>query len=344
MFFFTNDYCRGCFPEILKRLEETNGRYVSGYGLDPITKHAESMILEACGLPGGNVYFMVGGTQCNEVMISYFLKSWEGAVACDTGHINVHETGAIETLGHKVLTVPGHNGKMDVAELDACLQKALADPAPLHVLIPGLIYISYPTEYGTLYSKEELTALYQVARKYKIPLYIDGARLAYGLASRESDLTLQDLAHLCDIFYVGGTKTGALFGEAAVFPHGMPPHFPAFAKQHGAMLAKGWLLGLQFETLFTGGLMMKGAQKADRLAEKLQKGLVEKGYTRFTASPTNQQFFVMTDKELAGILKIAEADLWDTAGPDRNIVRLATCWATTEEEIDDFLKEAPSLR
>ena len=240
MLSFTCDYNEGAHPAILERLFATNLEQEPGYGNDRFTVSAKERIRKALNRPEADVFFLTGGTQTNATVISAILKGYEGAVAAETGHIAVHEAGAVEFTGHKVLTLPQHQGKMQADELEAFLQGFYAEPAYDHMVFPGLVYISFPTEYGTLYSKAELEALHAVCKRYSLPLYVDGARLGYGLMSPACDLSFQDLAGLCDVFTIGGTKVGALCGEAVVFPHGgAPAHFFTTIKQHGALLAKG---------------------------------------------------------------------------------------------------------
>lgn len=278
MLHFDTDYMEGAHPEVMRRLMETNLEQTSGYGSDDYTCHARELIRQACGQPEAGVYFLVGGTQTNATVIDGLLARHEGVLGAETAHINVHEAGAIEASGHKVLTLPQHEGKLCAEEVEAYIADFYRDATYEHMVAPGMVYISHPTEYGTLYSLSELEALSRVCRKANIPLYMDGARLGYGLAAPGTDVTLQDIARLCDVFYIGGTKVGALFGEAVVAPHAERlPHFFPLIKQHGALLAKGRLLGIQFETLFTDGLYLEMGKHAVRLAQKLKQGLSKKG-------------------------------------------------------------------
>lgn len=334
MLFFVNDYGEGAHEAVLAHLAETNREHLTGYGSDPYTARAKEKILAAAGCPDGDVYFLSGGTQTNETVISAYLRTWEGAVACETGHIAVHEAGAIEHSGHKVLTVPAHDGKMDAAELDAYLAAFFADGNHEHMVFPGLIYLSYPTEYGTLYTKDELAALSAIAHKYHLPLYLDGARLGYGLASPACDLTLPDIAALADVFYIGGTKVGALCGEAVVFPHGAPAHFLTHVKQHGALMAKGRLLGVQFDALFTDGLYFSISRHAIDMAMKLKQVFLDKGYPLYIDSPTNQQFVILTQAEAEEIAQYAQFEVWEPCGGGRMVVRFAVSWATEAADID----------
>ena len=257
MLFFENDYGEGAHSAILKRLSETNFEKLSGYGSDTYTQSAKEKIRNACAAPDADVFFLMGGTQTNAIVISTLLKRYEGVVCAQTGHINSHEAGAIEYTGHKVLALPQHNGKIAADELRQYLTGFYADENHEHMVFPGMVYISHPTEYGTLYTKSELEALSAICRDYEIPLYMDGARLGYGLVCPDTDVTLPDIARLTDVFYIGGTKVGALCGEAVVFPKKAPAHFMTMIKQQGALLAKGRLLGIQFDTLFTDELYKK---------------------------------------------------------------------------------------
>ncbi len=262
MLYFENDYCEGAHPAILQKLTETNFEKVSGYGTDPYCASAREKIRAACACPEADVQFISGGTQSNAIVIASMLQRWQGVVAAATGHVAGHEAGAIEYTGHKVITLPQHNGKLDAAELRALVATFYADDNHDHMVFPGMVYISHPTEYGTLYTKAELEALHAVCQEYKMPLFLDGARLGYGLAAEGTDVTLADLARLTDVFYIGGTKVGALCGEAVVFPHGAPAHFMTMVKQQGALLAKGRLLGIQFDVLFTDGLYFSISKNA----------------------------------------------------------------------------------
>lgn len=341
MLFFVNDYGEGAHEAVLRRLAETNRESLSGYGADPYTQRAKEKILAAAGCPDGDVFFISGGTQTNETVISAYLRSYEGAIACATGHIAVHEAGAIEHSGHKVLALPAHEGKLDAAELEAYLAAYYADPNHEAMVFPGMVYISYPTEYGTLYTKDELRALSDAAHRYGLPLYIDGARLGYGLASPACDVTLPELAQLADVFYIGGTKVGALCGEAVVFPHGAPAHFFTHVKQHGALLAKGRLLGVQFDALFTDDLYFSISRHAVAMAMKLKQLFLDRGYPLYIDSPTNQQFVILTKEEAEEIGKHARYEYWEPHGDDQ-VVRFATSWATEEAAVDALAAILPT--
>ena len=336
MILFRCDYAEGAHPEILRRLAETNFEQLDGYGNDPYTESAKRKILEACGCPGGEVYLLVGGTQTNSTVIAAMLRDYEGAVAVETGHIGVHEAGAVEYTGHKVLTLPQHLGKMDAGELEAYLSAADADPNRDHMVWPGLVYVSQSTEYGTIYTRSELTSLREIAHAHGLPLFVDGARLGYALASPECDFSLADLKDLCDVFYIGGTKVGALCGEAVVFPAGAPKHFFTTVKQHGALLAKGRLLGVQFDTLFTDSLYGRIAANAIDRAKELVAVLKDKGIPFFLESPTNQQFVILENSYMERLGREVGFDVWQPYDESHTVVRFATSWATTHEQIEEL--------
>lgn len=331
-----SDYIAGAHPKVLERLLETNMEPLSGYGSDPYTESAKEKIKEACGCPEAEIYFLVGGTQTNAVVISALLKSYEGVIAADTGHISTHEAGAIEHTGHKVLTVCAKtDGKIRADELSAYLESFYADANHEHMVFPGMVYISHPTEYGTLYSKAELEEISRVCKTYNLPLYLDGARLGYGLMSRETDVTMADIARLCDVFYIGGTKVGALCGEAVVFTkNNAPKQMMTIIKQHGALLAKGRLLGVQFDTLFTDNLYFDISKYAIDMAEKLKALLREKGYTFYLESLTNQQFVVLEDEKYEALKEKVAVSFWEKPDEAHTVVRLATSWSTREEDIE----------
>ena len=333
MILFRCDYAEGAHPEILRRLAETNFEQLDGYGSDPYTESAKRKILAACGCPGGEAFLLVGGTQTNSTVIAALLRDYEGAVAVDTGHIGVHEAGAVEYTGHKVLTIPQHYGKMDAVELEAYLSAVEADPNRDHMVWPGLVYVSQSTEYGTIYTRSELARLREIANRHGLPLFVDGARLGYALASPACDFALPDLKDLCDVFYIGGTKVGALCGEAVVFPAGAPKHFFTTVKQHGALLAKGRLLGIQFDTLFTDNLYGRIASNAIERARELIAVLKEKGIPFFLQSPTNQQFVILENSYMERIGREVGFDVWQPYDETHTVVRFATSWATTPEQI-----------
>lgn len=334
MISFESDYIEGAHEKILQRLVETNLEQVSGYGSDCYCDSAKEKIRKACESPKADISFLVGGTQTNATIIAALLKNYEGVVSAGTGHVNCHEAGAIEYTGHKVLAIPQHEGKMQADELEDYLKSFYRDDSFEHMVFPGMVYISHPTEYGTLYTKKELEEISKVCREYAIPLFLDGARLGYGLMSRDTDVTLPDIARYCDVFYIGGTKVGALCGEAVVFPKGdAPKHFLTTIKQHGALLAKGRLLGIQFDTLFTDDLYFQISRHAIDMAELLKQGFKEKGYKFHLDSPTNQQFIVLEDTEMEELQKKISFSWWEKKDETHTVVRFATSWATTEENI-----------
>lgn len=339
MVHFDSDYMRGAHPEVLRRLVETNMEQTTGYGSDAYTRQAERLILDACGLADGKVHFLMGGTQTNATVIDALLSRHEGVVAAATGHINVHEAGAVEAWGHKVLTLPQHDGKLRADELDQFISDFYRDDTFEHMVAPGMVYITHPTELGTLYTLAELEALSAVCRRHGVPLYLDGARLGYGLSAEGTDVTLRDVARLCDVFYIGGTKVGALFGEAVVT--GNPrllPHFLSLVKQHGALLAKGRLLGVQFATLFTDDLYLRLAHNAIERAMQLKSLLLAHGFRPFIDSPTNQQFFVLPNEVIDRLFQFATFELWGPRGETETPVRFVTDWGTTAEDVEELAR------
>ena len=292
-------------------------------------------IREACKAPDAEIFFLVGGTQTNATVIDAMLKSYQGVIAASTGHISVHEAGAIDFGGHKVLTLPHHNGKISASQIKALLEQYQNDANHDHMVMPGMVYLSHPTEYGTLYSREELIEISSLCHSHQIPLYLDGARLAYALACPQNDLTLADLAALCDVFYIGGTKCGALFGEAVVIPKaGTIPHFFTIIKQHGALLAKGRLLGLQFDTLFTDHLYEKIGLPAIQAADRIRQILSQNGYAICFDSPTNQVFCVIENAAMERLAKQVEFGFWEAYDDTHTIIRFATSWATRPEDAE----------
>ena len=335
MLYFENDYSEGAHPKILERFIETNMIRQPGYGTDDFCTSAKDKIKAACECPEAQIWLLSGGTQTNQVVISSLLASYQGVVAAETGHIAAHEAGAIEYSGHKVLPISQHEGKISAAELKSYVEGFYADENYEHMVAPGMVYISHPTEYGTLYTKAELTAISEVCRSYDMPLYMDGARLGYGLMSSSADLTLPDIARLCDVFYIGGTKVGALCGEAVVFTKGnMPKSFLALVKQRGALTAKGRLVGVQFDTLFTDNLYFDISRRAIETAERLREVFEEKGYRFFLDSPTNQQFIVLPNSELERLRGLVKFSFWERLDAEHTVVRFATSWATTFEEVE----------
>ena len=330
---FACDYAKGAYPAILQRMMETNMTRTAGYGLDEISESARNRIRKACGCEHAAVEFLVGGTQTNAVMIDALLRSYQGVIAAQTGHISVHEAGAIESDGHKVLTIPHRYGKISASDVEKYLEDYYNDANHDHMVLPGMVYLSHPTEYGTLYSKAELQSFRRVCNTYGIYLYVDGARLAYALSCPENDVTLEDLAALCDAFYIGGTKCGALFGEAVVVPEPKKiPHLFTIIKQHGALLAKGRLLGIQFDELFRDDLYMKIGEPAIKAAADIRAALREKGYRLYFESPTNQIFVVIENETMKELSEKVEYGFWEKYDDDHTVIRFATDWGTTEAE------------
>ncbi|MCR4617888.1 MAG: aminotransferase class V-fold PLP-dependent enzyme [Lachnospiraceae bacterium] len=331
---FESDYIAGAHPEILKRFMETNLEPQPGYGSDEYCKSAKEKIKKAIGLKSADVEFLAGGTQTNAVIISTMLKDYEAVVSAKSGHISAHEASAVEYTGHEVLTIPQGNGKMKAEDLKSFVSDYYADEAHDHMPFPGMVYISHPTEYGTLYTKKELEDISAVCKEYNMTLFMDGARLGYGLMSKCTDVTIGDIARLCDVFYIGGTKVGALCGEAVVFTkNNKPKHFLTSVKKRGALLAKGRLLGVQFDTLFTDDLYFKISAHAIDMAEKLKKMLESKGMKFFIDSPTNQQFVILENNQMAKIREKVSFSFWEKYDENHTVVRFATSWSTTDEDL-----------
>lgn len=341
---FACDYQEGAYPSILKRLEETNYDHTPGYGTDEITASAKERIRNACDAPLAEVEFLVGGTQANAVVIDSLLKSYQGVITADTGHISVHEAGAIEFCGHKVLTLPSSEGKITAMQIDSFASAYENDGNRDHMVMPGMIYLSQPTELGTLYSLEELAAISRVSHAHGLKLYIDGARLAYALASSENTVSLKDLAKLCDVFYIGGTKCGALFGEAVVIPDpSLIPHFFTIIKQHGALLAKGRILGIQFDELFRDDLYRKIGASAVRQADQIRQVLNESGYRQMLINPTNQIFVSLENSRMKKLSEQLEFSFWEQSDENHTVIRLVTSWATKQEDTDQLIQILKSL-
>ncbi len=336
MILFNCDYTEGCHPKILERLSETNMMQTVGYGEDEICAGARERIREACGRSDIDVHFLVGGTQTNTIVIASILRPYQGALSADTGHINVHETGAIEATGHKVLALPSTpDGKITAEQVEAAHLAHINDASFEHMVQPKLVYISHPTENGGLYSKAELKALHEACRRCGMYLFADGARLGYGLTAPANDVTLHDLCEYTDVFYIGGTKCGALFGEAVIISNPeLKTDFRYYIKQHGAMLAKGRLLGIQFETLFTDDLYFKICEKAVQQAFKIADTCKKVGCTFFAESPTNQQFPIFPDSALEELGKKYAYSYWARIDETHSAVRLCTSWATTDENVE----------
>lgn len=332
---FESDYNNGCLPEILRRLSETNDEKSSGYGFDPYTERAKDRIRKACDMTEAEVHFLVGGTQTNATAIDSLLQGCEGVLSVDTGHINVHESGAVEAFGHKVLVLPGiAGGKMAASQINDYMRKFLADETYPHMVQPGMVYITLPTELGALYSRKELAEIYTVCQQYGLRLYVDGARLGYGLMAEGNDINLPFLAHHCDAFYIGGTKVGALLGEALVYTNTRAPKYIfTIIKRHGALLAKCRVLGLQFDTLFTDDLYFRVSRHAIDMAQALRKVFAKHGLSLGIDSPTNQQFVILSKEQKQRLAEEIAFEIWEPLSDDRLLCRFVTCWATTEADI-----------
>ena len=333
---FSCDYNVGTAPEILRALTDINNDHEKTYGWDKYCDSAKEKIRKETGNPDAEIWFMTGGTQTNQIALSHLIKSYEGILSAKTGHIAVHEAGAVEMTGHKVIEINAHSdGRIDIEAMKKWLETYYADPVYEHMVTPGAVYITHPTEYGGLYSLDELKAIRELCDRYNMKLYLDGARLAYGLSSDGSDITMKDLGRYCDAFYIGGTKCGALLGEALVFRTPQSRFF-THRKRHGGLLAKGWILGIQFDTLFTDGLYYKLGKNAFNRAMQIKAGLKELGYEFYSDSKTNQQFILLSDEKLEQISKDITTDYWGKQG-DKNIIRICTSWKTTEEEVAELL-------
>lgn len=337
MIHLQSDYNNGTHPTILKRLVETNDLRTQSYGDDLFSNEARRLIREACDAPDAQIWFLAGGTQTNATIIDCLLQPYEGVLCAETAHINVHEAGAVEFTGHKVITLPAHDGKLQTCELQAWLAGYFADETAEHMVRPGMVYITFPTELGTLYTANELAELHQLCKKYSLLLYVDGARLAYGLAA-SNDVTLSLLAQMADVFYIGGTKCGALCGEAVVFPHGdAPKHMLSRIKQHGALLAKSRVVGIQFQALFSNHLYQEIGGHAVTLAMRLRRHFVQRlGYRPYIESPTNQQFFVIPNSDLKQLHRYIGFEVWCPLDKQNTVCRFVTSWATTEAEIEEI--------
>ena len=339
---FDSDYMNICHPLILQRMQEMQSQQFAGYGTDSISHSARQKIRALCNCPEAEVQFLCGGTQTNMVMVNFLLRSFEGVVCAESGHIAIHESGAIEFTGHKVLPLPAKEGKISAEQVDDYVTTYYSDPNWPHIVPPGMVYITQPTEYGTLYSLSELEQLSAVCRKHSIPLYLDGARLGYALAA--TDITLADIARLCDAFYIGGTKCGTMFGEAAVIPHPKPDHrFFTHIKRHGALIAKGWTTAMQFDTLLEGDSLTatpyyQGCRHAIREAMRLRQALQDKGYTLPYLSPTNQQFVEVSLSQAEEFRRHLTYDQWEPPHGDRVTIRFATSWATNPEDVDKLIE------
>lgn len=335
MIMFHNDYSEGCHEAILKRLAETNLEQTSGYGEDSYCRMAADKIRTLCKNESLNVHFLVGGTQTNLTVIAAALRPHQGVISADSGHIHVHETGAVEATGHKVLAVPSKDGKVTAPQVEHVVLEQRQSDAFEHMVQPKMVYISNPTELGTLYTYNELEQLSQVCEKYGLYLFLDGARLGYGLEATGNDVTLADLARFCDVFYIGGTKVGALFGEAVVISNpGIQEDFRYLIKQRGAMLAKGRLLGLQFDTLFTDDLYFKISAHANRLADRIRATLDAHGCPYLIPGTTNQTFPILPDAALDELSKQFTFTEQERIDDKHRAVRFCTSWATKEENVE----------
>ncbi|WP_245579129.1 threonine aldolase family protein [Atopobium fossor] len=336
---FSSDYMEGAHPTILAALVRTNMESTSGYGTDSYCTYAAQAILDTCNCPDGEVRFLLGGTQANTLVIDALLRPWQGVVCAATGHVNVHEAGSIEAGGHKVMPIEHVNGKISATAIEKYADAWEQDDNREHMVQPALVYLSQPTEYGTLYSKAELEAIAQVCKSHNMQLFVDGARLAYALAAPENDVSLSDLARLTDVFYIGGTKCGLLFGEAVVFTKkNMIAGLTPLIKQHGGLLAKGRLLGVQFGELFSNNLYERIGQSAIACATRIKNHLAEKGFDLYIDSPTNQVFFVVTNAQMNWLRSRVEYGFMERLDANRCVIRFATCWSTTQQSTDQLLE------
>ncbi len=339
---FESDYNNGAHPAVLQHLLETNIQQSASYGYDLWSEQAREKIRAACDCPEADIYFLVGGTQANATIIDALLPSYGAVVATETAHINVHESGAVEASGHKVITLPSHEGRMMPSELADYLRRFHADPTWEHMAFPGMVYITFPTELGTIYQAKNIAQICDICQQYEIPLFIDGARLGYGLAAEGSDITLPWLTRHCDAFYIGGTKVGALCGEAVVFPHGAPRGFFTIVKRHGALLAKSRVAGVQFDALFTDGLYFSISRHAIQMAMRLRKLFTEAGIP-IKESPTNQQFVVLTNQQLDVLMQKVLFETWEPIDDTHTLCRFVTSWATTDADLSTLATALKSI-
>ena len=339
MISFESDYNNGMLPEIIENLSKTNDDKTSGYGFDPYSESAKEKIRKAIGNEEADVYFLIGGTQTNTTVIDSLLLGCEGVICVETGHIEVHESGAVEAFGHKVLTIPSADSKLKAEDLADYMDTFLGDETHPHMVQPGMVYISLPTELGMVYTKQELADLYSTCQKYQLRLFIDGARLGYGLMSEACDYDLPYVANHCHVFYIGGTKVGAMFGEAVVFS-GMkvPKYFFTNVKRHGALLAKGRMLGIQFDTLFTDDLYFKISKHAIDMAVGIRKIFAKYNITLAYDSPTNQQFVILSPTLYQALSKEVAFEIWEKRNEQKIVCRFVTSWATKEEELEKLDK------
>ena len=330
---FESDYNNGAHPEVLRRLVETNPAQSASYGYDEWSESARTKMRQACECPEADIYMLAGGTQANATVIDALLRPYQAVVAAETAHINVHESGAVEAGGHKVIALPSHEGRMAADDLRRYLQRFFADPTWEHMAVPGMVYVTMPTELGTIYNKEELERIHDVCQEYEMPLYVDGARLAYGLMAEGCDFDLPWLAHHCEAFYIGGTKCGALCGEAVVFPKGAPKGFFTHVKAHGALLAKSRVAGVQFDALFTDGLYFRIGRHAIGMAMRLRDIFAKHGL-ELKPSPTNQQFVVLENEQMQQLMQHVLFETWEPIDDHHTLCRFVTSWATTENELN----------
>ena len=335
MLYFHNDYNEICHPQVLRKMTDSDGTQMPGYGMDDACARAASHIRRLCKNDDLSVHFLVGGTQTNLTIIASALRPYQGVIAVDSGHINVHETGAIEATGHKVIALPTTDGKITAQQIDEAAFSQSNTMDPEHTVQPKMVYISQSTEWGTVYNLAELEAISAVCRKYGLYLFVDGARLGYALESKGCDVTLADLARLCDVFYIGGTKVGAMFGEAVVISNpAIAQDFRYMIKQRGGMLAKGWLLGLQFEALLENGLYFEISAHANRQADKIRKTLAELGYSLYIPNESNQIFPILPDALLEKLSKNFTFAEMHRVDETHRVVRFCTSWATKPENAD----------
>lgn len=336
---FDSDYIEGCIPEILTALAETNSEQTIGYGQDPHCENARNLIKKAINREDADVHFLVGGTQANVTVITSMLKHHQGAVCADSGHINGHETGALEAAGHKCLTIHSEDGTISAEAVDKLINDHYSSPSFEHTIQPGVVYISWPTESGTLYSRQQLTDMYAVCKKHDIPLFIDGARMGYGLNSHENDMTLEDIANLCDVFYIGGTKCGALFGEAVVITKdSLKKDFRYHIKQRTGMLAKGRMLGIQFEELFKENRYLSVCKNAIDMADILAEGFTSKGYKFAYPAVTNQLFPIIPNDKAEELAKEFAYTPWAPYDENSQIIRFVTSFMTKKENVEKLIE------
>ncbi len=341
---FNNDYNRGAHPKILEALAASNAESFGGYGLDPLCEKAAGLIKDLINNPQAAVHFLVGGTQANYTVIAAALRPFQSVIAADTGHIHVHETGAVEHIGHKIEALPAEDGKITAKQIADYAELFRSSGIQEHITQPKMVYLSYPTELGTLYAKEELEAIRAVCNEYNLYLFIDGARMGYGLGSPAADITLKDLGRLADAFYFGGTKCGALFGEAVVLCNpALQENFRSYIKQNGGMLAKGWLLGLQFCTLFENGLYFEITKQAVTQAMRIREAFLCKGIELYIDSPTNQQFVILENSQMEKLAPKYTFEFQEEIDKNRSAVRFCTSWSTTDEEVDALIDDIKKL-